>query len=86
MTNLKRLSRNDLKDVLGGRRACSVAVKQANGSWVTHQGECKTAVDGQTFINNGNGLTIQFSTHQYCETGSGEQSLSSNGGVSHCND
>ncbi|KQT20694.1 hypothetical protein ASG22_17115 [Chryseobacterium sp. Leaf405] len=76
MKNFKKLSRNDLKEITGGKKACSVVVHLADG-YHTVIGTCElTTVTVGPF----HGLT------QYCETGLGQLSLSSNGGVSHCND
>lgn len=72
MKNLKKLSREELRNVAGGR-ACSIVVQLANGTWETHTGECRAP----KFFGNG---------PYYCETGLGNIALSSNGGVSHCND
>ncbi|MFV8345902.1 bacteriocin-like protein [Flavobacterium sp. ZB4P13] len=40
MINFKKLSREELKNVLGGQ-GCSIAVQESNKSWTTRQGECK---------------------------------------------
>lgn len=72
MKNFKKLSREELKNVAGGR-ACSVAVQQSNGTWITETGTCRAP----QFFGSG---------PYYCETGNGNVPLSSNGGVSHCND
>ncbi len=85
MKNFKKLSREDLRNVNGGK-ACSLTVQQPNGSWVTYQGQCKGVVDDYTISSNGSGgTTIQITaSHRYCEAGFGEVALSSNGGVSRC--
>lgn len=86
MKNLKKLSRKELKDVNGGRKACSVTIQQSNGSWKTYSGECKGVIDDYT-MSGGNGhMTLQVTaSHFYCETGRGELAITSNGGVSRCN-
>lgn len=85
MKNIRKLTREDLKNVTGGRRACSVTMQQTNGTWVTYPGQCTTTIDGVTQTGGNGGTTFTYSTHQYCETGQGEVTLSSNGGVSNCN-
>jgi len=71
MKNLKKLSKKDLSNILGGR-ACSVSVQQSNGSWVTYSGTCRAP----QFFGSG---------PYYCETGRGPLAITSNGGVSRCN-
>lgn len=84
MKNLKKLSREELRNVNGGK-SCSLTVKQKDGSYRTYAGTCATTVDSQEFIATSNGVRVQFTTHQYCEAGFGETALSSNGGRSRCN-
>ena len=88
MKNLKKLSRRELSNVVGGQ-ACTVSTQQADGSWVTKSGTCQT-VSGASSPNNptlGNMIAhiLTTSTEQYCETGSGQQPITSNGGRSRCN-
>jgi hypothetical protein len=70
MKNFKKLSREALRNVNGGR-GCSVAIQGTDGTWVTRTGTC---------ANRPGGLA------SYCETGLGNVSLTSNEGISHCND
>ena len=84
MKNLKKLSRNELRNVVGGR-ACSIVVKQPNGTYITYKGTCTT-----TQPPNDPAMSAligwALSSPGYCETGMGNLTLTSNGGVSHCND
>ncbi len=72
MKNLKKLTREELRNVAGGR-ACSIAIQQPNGSWITYPGSCGYVSggggQGSMQCNIGTGLTYE---------------LSSNGGVSRC--
>ncbi|MCT3692604.1 hypothetical protein HZP84_12365 [Elizabethkingia anophelis] len=72
MKNFKKLSRSQLKSVSGGI-ACTLVVKQANGTFKTYSGTCTAP----PFFGTGG---------YYCETGLGRQELTSNGGVSRCNE
>ncbi|MEY8758690.1 bacteriocin-like protein [Chryseobacterium tongliaoense] len=81
MKNLKKLSKNELKNVLGGVKACSVAIQKPDGSWVTHQGICAYVYN----TTSPNGVT--YNGTYYCNTGTGNNHvITSNGGISHCND
>ncbi|WBX95977.1 hypothetical protein [Chryseobacterium gambrini] len=74
MKKFTKLSREQLRDVLGGRR-CSIAIQQPNGTWETNYGTCG-------FVMGSHGL----GSYQ-CNIGTGKTyQLSSNGGVSHCED
>ncbi|MCL1676814.1 bacteriocin-like protein [Elizabethkingia meningoseptica] len=84
MKNLKRLSRTELKKV-GGGKACSLTVQQADGSYKTYQGTCQVTVDSVVQTSSGGGTQFQYEIHRYCEAGFGEVGLTSNGGVSRCN-
>lgn len=78
MKNLKKLSRQDLRNVIGGR-ACSVAIQGSDGTWVTRTGTCDVA-----YIGGGLGDGPAIPTG-YCNTGLGYHPVTSNGGVSRCN-
>ena len=84
MRNFKKLSREELKNVLGGQ-SCSIAIQGSDGSWTTRTGECKRAVN----VAPGKSSTVeiiadQLSPEMYCETGLGNIPLTSNGGRSRC--
>lgn len=70
MRNLKKLTRDDLRNLRGGK-ACSVAIQGSDGSWTIRTGTCSIG----SHIGMG-----------YCETGLGNITIISNGGNSHCND
>jgi hypothetical protein len=79
MKNLKRLSRQDLKEITGGK-ACILSVQAPNGTWTDYSGTCSTTV---TMVQ----ITDDYSVpvkHSYCNAGLGNVPLSSNGGVSRC--
>jgi len=84
MKNFKKLSRNELKDVQGGR-ACSVAIQNSNGSWTTHYGVCASKVN--TDVGNEFSQLVGSATggNNYCNFGQGVVAVTSNGGVSRCN-
>jgi hypothetical protein len=79
MTNFKKLSRNELKNVFGGQ-SCSLTIQGSDGQWITRTGTCKTKT---TLITASGGIAIT-DTSSYCETGIGQVPLSSNGGTSRC--
>ncbi|MDR6517264.1 bacteriocin-like protein [Chryseobacterium camelliae] len=80
MKNFKKLSRVQLKSVVGGR-ACSLAIQQSDGSWVTYSGSCSF------HMGNANEGTGYPQGSHYCNIGDGKvHQLTSNGGVSHCDD
>lgn len=79
MKNLKKLSRQDLKEITGGK-PCTLSVKAPNGTWTTYSGTCNTTV---TMVQ----ITDDYSVpvkHSYCNAGLGDVPLTSNGGVSRC--
>ncbi|WP_143883099.1 bacteriocin-like protein [Chryseobacterium binzhouense] len=78
MKNLKKLSRNDLGNILGGQ-ACTLSIQGSNGQWVTRTGTCEKKME---LIHVGE-LTIPTFT-SYCETGLGQVNVTSNGGRSRC--
>lgn len=84
MKNLKKLSRNELKNVQGGR-ACSVAIQNSNGTWTTHYGTCASVVSYDVGNEFGELATIATNGAQYCNFGQGVTQVTSNGGVSRCN-
>lgn len=86
MKNIKKLSRNELKSVQGGRRACSVAVQNSNGSWTTYYGTCASVVSYDVGNEFGELVSIATSGPKYCSTSLGNIPVTSNGGVSRCND
>jgi hypothetical protein len=69
MKNFKKLSREDLRNVNGGR-GCSVAIQGTDGTWVTRTGTCN----------------FDAGVGGWCNVGLGNIKLTSNEGVSHCND
>lgn len=78
MKKLKKLSRNDLKNVKGGQD-CTLSIQQPDGTWRTYQGTCAYHA-GNT--NTGTGYP-QGSYH--CDIGDGQvHPITSNGGVSRC--
>lgn len=79
MKNLKKLSRKELKDVNGGRKACRHVIQGDDGKWITRVGECNTRIE---MVQVGPISVPQ--KHSYCETGLGEVNVTSNGGVSRC--
>lgn len=79
MKNFKKLSREELRSVKGGR-GCKLVVPDGNGGYVTHMGTCQSEYVDATFPN---GVNISYSI-SYCETGSGRHQLTSNGGDSRC--
>jgi hypothetical protein len=86
MKNLKKLSRTDLKTISGGRKACSIVVHNANGTYSTHTGTCASVVSYNIGNEFGELVAIATSGPKYCSTDLGNVPLTSNGGVSHCND
>lgn len=84
MKNLKKLSRNELKSVQGGR-VCSIAVQNSNGTWTTHYGTCASVVSYNVGNEFGELASIATSGPKYCSTSLGNIPITSNGGVSHCN-
>ncbi|MDQ1097167.1 MULTISPECIES: bacteriocin-like protein [unclassified Chryseobacterium] len=77
MSNLKKLTRENLRNIKGGR-ACSVAIQGSDGTWVTREGTCDVS-----FVPVGMGQSS--SPVAYCNTGLGYHPVTSNGGVSRCN-
>jgi DNA-binding beta-propeller fold protein YncE len=86
MKNLKKLSRTDLKTISGGRKACSIVVYEGNGVYTTHSGTCASVVSYNVGNEFGELVSIATSGPKYCSTDLGNVALTSNGGVSHCND
>jgi len=76
---MKILSRSELKQIKGGdgsgsgwpckNGACTLYVQGSGGQYVPYDGNCK---QDPNYLNC------------YCETGLGDLTLSSNGGVSRC--
>ena len=85
MKNLKKLSREELRNV-GGGKACSIVVQNSNGTWSTHFGTCASVVSYDVGNEFGELVSIATSGPKYCSTDLGHVALTSNGGVSHCND
>ncbi|WP_445432828.1 bacteriocin-like protein [Chryseobacterium indoltheticum] len=79
MTKLKKLSRNDLRNVTGGQ-SCTLSIQGSDGKWVTRKGVCKVSV---TLTQVTDDLSIPSAT-SYCETGLGQVNVTSNGGNSRC--
>ncbi|MDQ1160441.1 hypothetical protein [Chryseobacterium sp. SORGH_AS_0447] len=79
MKNLKKLSRQDLKDVFGGRRACSHFIQSTDGQWIRRDGECVTTVEWQQVGD----VSVPVKS-SYCDTGLGHTNVTSNGGQSRC--
>ena len=81
MKNFKKLSREELKSVQGGQ-ACTLTVKQSDGSYKTYSGECKTKSLG---LGAGAGPEYLLASYSYCDIGNGvSYPLTSNGGNSRC--
>ncbi|MEO6838806.1 MAG: hypothetical protein ABI261_07300 [Ginsengibacter sp.] len=72
---MKGLSKDEMKNVLGGRlaNACSMTYQDSSGGWHTEQGSCSDYIVYGGYI-------------PFCQTASFSTpvSLSSNGGVSSC--
>ncbi|WP_415325472.1 bacteriocin-like protein [Chryseobacterium sp. MMS23-Vi53] len=85
MKNLKKLSREELRNVNGGK-ACAIVVNNGNGTYSTHYGTCASVVSYNVGNEFGELVAIATSGPKYCSTSLGNVALSSNGGVSHCND
>ncbi|WP_294292420.1 hypothetical protein [uncultured Chryseobacterium sp.] len=79
MKNLKKLSRQDLKEMFGGRRACAHFIQGNDGEWVRRDGECVTTVEWHQV-----GDTSVPVKSSYCDTGLGHTNVTSNGGQSRC--
>ena len=84
MKNFTKLSRNELKNVQGGR-ACSVAIQNSNGSWTTHYGVCSSTVSHHVGNEVNELIASATNTTNYCNFGQGVVAVTSNGGVSRCN-
>jgi len=78
MKNLKRLSRQDLKEITGGK-ACIHYVQADNGQWFPRTGQCVTTVEWQQVGN----VSVPIKS-SYCSTGLGQVAVTSNGGESRC--
>ncbi|WP_265428453.1 bacteriocin-like protein [Chryseobacterium sp. YIM B08800] len=78
MKNFKKLSRKDLKNVVGGQ-ACTLSIQGSNGEWVTRSGTCAKKMELVTIGE----VTLPTFT-SYCETGLGQVPVTSNGGKSRC--
>jgi hypothetical protein len=76
---MRTLSKADMRNVMGGKTACSITYQDSSGGWHTDQGSCSVAVSGTT----PSGATIYS---PYCATTlfPNPVTLSSNGGVSKC--
>ncbi|MVO08981.1 hypothetical protein GOQ30_07355 [Flavobacterium sp. TP390] len=83
MKNFKKLSREELKSVFGGIKACTLTVKQSDGSYITYNGTCKFEM---AFEVDALGHVYPVSTgNSFCDTGDGvSHTLTSNGGRSRC--
>lgn len=68
MKNLKKITRNDLKHIVGGKTPCKHVIQGSDGTWVTRTGYCVESLGGGGF----------------CNTGLGQTKVTSNGGVSRC--
>lgn len=79
MKNLKKLSRQDLRNVIGGRRACAHFIQGNNGEWIRRDGECVTTVEWHQVGD----VSVPVKT-SYCDTGLGQVNVTSNGGQSRC--
>lgn len=81
MKNFKKLSREELRNVSGGT-GCSLVMQQADGSYKTYSGTCKTKSMG---FGAGAGAEYLLASYSYCDIGNGvAYPLSSNGGESRC--
>ncbi len=80
MKNFKKLSREELRNTVGGKKVCTLTFKNANGTYTTYSGTCDTlgslAAPGEYIL---------ASTISFCNIGNGiAYDLSSNGGESRC--
>lgn len=86
---MKKLDRKEMKSLKGGvaaepPRGCSMTYQNANGQWITEQGQCSVNYTWMpTPFGQGSG---SFIITPFCQTASFSQpvTLSSNGGVSAC--
>ncbi|WP_336731252.1 bacteriocin-like protein [Chryseobacterium sp. VD8] len=79
MKNFKKLSRNDLKEINGGK-ACTLSIQAPNGTWINYPGTCNYTI---TMVPITDELSVPVK-HSFCNAGLGDVPLSSNGGVSRC--
>lgn len=83
MKNFKKLSREELKSVNGGKadgKSCKLVIMSPNGTSVTYTGTCSITVD-YNYING----TSYPTTRSYCNVGLGSSvPLTSNNGSSYC--
>lgn len=82
MKNFKKLSREELKNTFGGKRACKLVIANANGTFTTLDGNCDSYVVAAGVF--GDMMPVAKSV-SFCNTGDGvAYPLSSNGGSSNC--
>ncbi|NJM80563.1 MAG: hypothetical protein HC854_14835 [Flavobacterium sp.] len=82
MKNFKKLSREELKSVFGGQ-ACTLTVKQSDGSYITYSGTCDRKVT--MHYDSLNDSYYSSVGPSFCNTGDGvAHTLTSNGGKSRC--
>lgn len=85
MRNFKKLSREELKNIVGGVKSCKLVFPDGNGGYITKTGSCDTMIvsgGGMTGAGPEYGLPVSQS---FCNIGNGvAYTLSSNNGSSNC--
>jgi len=82
MKNFKKLSREELKNTFGGKKACTLTVRNPNGTYTTYSGTCSTELVTGGLGSGEVGIPV---TQSFCDIGNGvAYPLSSNGGNSRC--
>jgi bacteriocin-like protein len=83
MKNFKKLSREELKNVMGGKGACKLVVANANGTYTTYSGTCVVPVSME--MDAMGHVWPVANGPAFCDTGDHvSHTLSSNGGQSRC--
>lgn len=81
MEKFKKLSREELKNTVGGT-GCTLTFSDGHGGWITKTGKCKVPVS-MDYV--GSGFYPVASGPSFCDIGNGvSYPLSSNGGNSRC--
>lgn len=81
MENFKKLSREEMKNTLGGK-ACKLVMPDGHGGFKTFIGTCGEAVVSTTSWGIG---VSNYTTRSFCDIGNGvAYPLTSNGGNSTC--
>ena len=85
MENFKKLSREELKNTFGGKRGCTLTVRNANGTFTTMTGTCDSQFEPTVNSNSDGSASLGLALVSFCNTGDGvAHALSSNGGASRC--